>query len=175
MPDAMQQCLDEIDRLVVNTLQDGLPVSEQPFADAAQRIGLAEGELIGRIKALLERGVLSRFGPMFDAERIGGSFTLCAMQVPPEHFEEVAGHVNDCPEVAHNYQRDHELNMWFVLGSDDQNRIEEALRTIQERTGFRVYNLPKLKEYYVGLRLEVRKSNDPEHLEPPVNQNRRIQ
>jgi DNA-binding Lrp family transcriptional regulator len=147
--------LDETDRAIVDLLQDGIPVTEHPFSGAAAVLDLAEETLLSRLQALLDAGVLSRFGPMFDAVRLGGTFTLCAMQVPEADFERVAELVNGFDEVAHNYEREHELNMWFVLGADDDARVADVIEAIEARTGIGVLNLPKLEEFYVGLRLEA--------------------
>ncbi len=147
--------LDATDRAIVNLLQDGLSVSERPFGDAGVELGLSEEEVIDRTRALLERGVLTRFGPMFDAERLGGAFTLCAMRVPPNRFDEVMEIVNAFDEVAHNYERDHELNMWFVIGADSEKCITETIDAIERATHLDVINLPKLEEFYVGLKLEA--------------------
>ncbi len=147
--------LDAADRAIVNRLQDGLPVCERPFAAAAAELGLDEDELLARLEALLERGVLSRVGPMYDAEKLGGAFTLCAMRVPAERFEEVAAAVNAHDEVAHNYARDHEYNMWFVIGAGSPSRIDETIAAIESATGIAVLDLPKDEEFYVGLRLEA--------------------
>lgn len=151
----IESTLDSIDRRIVDALQDGLPVCEQPFADAASRLGLSEDGLIERVRGMVESGALSRFGPMYDAERMGGAFHLCAMQVPPHEVESVAEKVNGHPEVAHNYEREHVLNIWFVLGSDKEARIPEVIARIEDETGYRVYDMPKLTEYYVGLRLQA--------------------
>ena len=85
--------MDEVDRALVNRLQDGISVCERPFAEPAERLGLDEPECLARIEALLEQGVLSRFGPLYDAERLGGAVTLCAMHVPEDQFETVAAKV----------------------------------------------------------------------------------
>ena len=136
-------------------LQNGVEVCDRPFADAAGRLKLSETEVIDRIGAMLERGVLTRFGPMFDAERLGGAFTLCAMRVPGHRFDEVAQIVNGFHEVAHNYEREHDFNMWFVIGADSNERVAETVTAIERATGLDVINLPKLEEFYVGLKLEV--------------------
>ena len=140
------------DRLIVNRLQDGLPVVERPYAAAADALGLDEATLIARLRALLADGTLSRFGPMFDAERLGGAFCLCAMQVPPERFDEITAAVNALPAVAHNYARDHVLNMWFVLATEHPDGIAEAIAAIERATGLAVHAMPKEAEYFVGLR-----------------------
>ena len=146
---------DRIDRAIINLLQDGIAVCERPFEMPASGLGLQEAVLIDRLCALLHGGVLSRFGPMFDAERLGGAFTLCAMQVPAAQFENVAALVNEFDEVAHNYEREHEYNMWFVIGAASRARIDEVIEAIEARTGIEVLDLPKEKEFFVGLRLEA--------------------
>jgi len=145
--------MDELDRAIVNGLQGGFPVCERPYAEAAARLGTDEATLIERLEALLADGTLTRFGPLFDAVALGGAFTLCALAVPPEDFERVAAIVNAFPEVAHNYERAHRLNMWFVLATEKPAGIARALRRIEAATGLAVLEFPKLDEYFVELRL----------------------
>jgi DNA-binding Lrp family transcriptional regulator len=144
--------MDDIDRRIVNDLQGDLPLTERPYAAAAERLGIGDRELIDRLEKLLADGVLSRFGPMFHAERMGGALTLAALAAPEDRFDAVAGIVNAFPEVAHNYARDHALNMWFVVATDRPERVTEVLAEIEWRTGLTVYNMPKLEEFFVGLR-----------------------
>ncbi len=147
--------MDAHDRAIINALQGGFPISERPFADAATPLGLSEAELINRIGKLLDDGVLSRFGPLYHAERLGGGLSLAAMKIPKSDFDRVAELVNAFPEVAHNYARDHEFNMWFVLATETPERIDEVVQDIARQTGYQVYNMPKLDEYFIGLRLEI--------------------
>lgn len=147
--------IDATDKAIINTLQGGFPVSERPFAEIAFRLGLEEGDLMERVTRLRQQGVLSRFGPMYDAQRMGGAFCLCAMAVPEYELERVIDQVNAHPEVAHNYERDHELNVWFVLASDDSGRIEKVRRWIEDETGFEVLAFPKLKEFFIGLKVKA--------------------
>lgn len=147
--------MDELDRAILNHLQGGFQVSERPFAVAAAELGTTEDELIARLGRMLEERRLTRFGPLYNADRMGGAFTLAALSVPAKDFERVAALVNALPEVAHNYERAHRLNMWFVLATDTPEGIEQALRRIESETGCRVYNFPKLREYFVELKLAV--------------------
>jgi DNA-binding Lrp family transcriptional regulator len=147
--------MDALDRAIVNTLQGGFPLSERPYAEVAERLGTTEDELIARLGRLLESGVLSRFGPMYHAGRMGGDLTLCALVVPPDRFETVAAQVNAHPEVAHNYARDHALNMWLVLATPRPGRTDEVIEAIERQTGLTVYPFPKVEEFFVGLRLEA--------------------
>jgi DNA-binding Lrp family transcriptional regulator len=147
--------MDAVDRRIVNALQDGFPVCERPFLAVATELGLAEDDLIARIDALLADGTLTRFGPLFDAEKLGGAFTLAAMQVPAADFDHVAAKVNALPEVAHNYRRDHALNMWCVLGTETPEGIATAIATIERCTGLPIYAFPKEREFFVQLKLKA--------------------
>lgn len=147
--------MDTVDRSILNTLQGGLPVTEQPYRDAAHSLGIDENTLIERLGALLEDGTLSRFGPMFDATRMGGAVVLCAMAVPPERFDEVAEVVNGFDEVAHNYARAHRFNMWFVVATETPDELEPVLDAIAAATNLKVFAFPKEEEFYVGLRFTV--------------------
>jgi len=146
---------DATDRRIIDALQGGFPVCERPFLNAATDLGLAEDELIARIDALLADGTLTRFGPLFDAAKLGGTFTLAAMQVPSVDYERVAAKVNALPEVAHNYARDHALNMWFVLGTETSDGIAAAIAKIEADTGLPVYAFPKEREFFVELKLKA--------------------
>jgi len=147
--------LSDTDRAIVNRLQDGLPITDRPFEQVASELGLSEGVLMKRLQAMLDDGALSRFGPMYHAERLGGAFCLAALSAPEERFDEVARAVNAFEEVAHNYRREHELNMWFVLATDDPGRIPSVIAEIEQATGLKVHDFPKLDEYYVRLRLDL--------------------
>lgn len=147
--------MDELDRRLLNRLQLGLPLVRHPWQALAEELGSNAAHLRGRVQALLDDGTLSRFGPMFDIERFGGAFTLAALAVPEERFDEVAERLTAMPEVAHNYRREHAWNMWFVLGCATPEGILDTLQRIERDTGLRVLNLPKEETYHVGLHFPV--------------------
>jgi DNA-binding Lrp family transcriptional regulator len=147
--------MDELDRAIVDRLQTGFPVCERPFLEAARSLGTTEDDLIARIDRLLRAGTLTRFGPLFQIERMGGAFTLAAMRVPHSAFDAVATAVNALPEVAHNYAREHPLNLWFVLATETPEATADAVAAIEARTGLPVLTFPKEREYFVGLDLKV--------------------
>ena len=151
--------LDPLERELINYYQGGFPLTEQPFRNAAVDLGCTENTLIETIKHLLHNGTLSRFGPLYDAVRLGGGLTLAAMSVPQDRYEQVTSLVNDHHEVAHNYRREHELNMWFVLATESADSIETTLADIEQATGIKVYNFPKQHEFYVGLWLKLDADN----------------
>ena len=147
--------LDPTARAIVNGLQGEFPLTSRPFRDAGRALGLTEDELIDGVRALTDAGALSRFGPLWNVEAIGGGVCLAAMAVPQARFEEVAETVNAHPEIAHNYERDHRLNMWFVISADDPRKIQEVIADIEHETGLAVHAMPKAREFFVGFRVEV--------------------
>jgi DNA-binding Lrp family transcriptional regulator len=147
--------MDEIDKQIINTLQDGFPICESPYQQVAAHLGLGEQGLIARLQALLNNGTLTRFGPLYNAEQMGGALTLAAVKAPKERFDEVVEIINSFPEVAHNYARSHELNMWFVIATEAPEQIQQTINAIERLTGLIVYNMPKNKEYFVNLKLEA--------------------
>ena len=153
--DSQNSNLDDINRNIINTLQYKFPLTDRPYKDVAKTLGISEADLLARIKTLLEDGYLTRFGPLFHAENMGGALSLCAMIIPEEDFDKVTEIVNALPEVAHNYQRDHKMNMWFVLATETLEDKFDSLKTIEKQTGYKVYDMPKEKEFFVGLFLNI--------------------
>jgi siroheme decarboxylase len=143
------------DAQLVARLHGDLPLTDHPFATVGAEIGMEEDEVIERLHRLLAQGVLTRFGPLFQIERAGGRFVLAALEVPPERFDEVATLVNELPEVAHNYRREHAFNMWFVVGAESPPQIDAVLARVTALTGLPVHAFPKEREYFVELRLPI--------------------
>ena len=151
----MSAQLDAIDRALINDYQGGFPLSAEPFAEVGASLGIDAEEALARVTRLLEDGTLSRFGPMYHAEKMGGGFTLAALEVPEDDYERIAEIVNGFDEVAHNYARDHDFNMWFVLATETPEGVAETISKIEAATGLVVHNMPKKEEFFIGLRFEA--------------------
>ncbi len=146
--------MDELARRFLNRYQGGFPLEEQPFARVGADLGCDGATIIGLVRDLLDDNLLSRFGPLYDAAAMGGGLTLAALAAPAERFDEVAARVNDLPEVAHNYEREHALNMWFVIATETPAGIRACIDRIEQAVGLPVYDFPKLQTFYLGLWLE---------------------
>lgn len=141
---------DAIDQRLLNDYQQGLPLSPRPFADVAKALGIDEQDVIARLKRLTESGAISRIGPVFRPKRVGAS-TLAAMAVPADRLERVARLVSGYSEVNHNYEREHEYNLWFVVTGEDERHVSRVIRDIWQRTGIDVLDLPMFAEYHIDL------------------------
>jgi DNA-binding Lrp family transcriptional regulator len=146
--------LDEVDARLVDGYQSGFPVEDRPFRRVGQALGVSEDEAVARVDRLRDRGIFRRFGAVLNPPVIGSS-TLAAVQAPAEEFDEIAAVVNGYDQVNHNYRRDHEWNMWFVVTAATRERRDRILAEIEERTGCDVLNLPMLTDYYIDLEFPV--------------------
>src|SRR5690606_42089691 len=104
-----------------------------------------------RVQELLDDGTLTRFGPMFDIERVGGAFTLAALAVPEQRFDAVAEQLHAVPEVAHNYRPAHAWNMWLVLACATPQAVHATLRHIQPLAGLPVLDPANAGTHHLGL------------------------
>ena len=154
-PHALPPGIDLLDARLIDRLQMALPLTERPFADVGAELGLSGAQVIERLDRLLRTGVLTRLGPLFQIERAGGMFILAALAVPEARYAEVTEQVNALPEVAHNYRREHALNMWFVVAAETPEAAWAACDAVAARTGLHVHAFPKEREFFVSLYLPL--------------------
>ncbi len=147
----------QLARDFINCYQGNFPLVERPFELIAERLDTSGQTLLDTVDDLLKRRLLSRFGPLYDAVAFGGGLTLAALSAPEDRFREIARQVNSHREVAHNYRREHALNMWFVLATETPEGIASTIASIERSTGLVVYNFPKQQEFYIGLWLDIAK------------------
>jgi DNA-binding Lrp family transcriptional regulator len=141
---------DALERRLLEGFQRDLPLVERPFAEIGRRLGCDEATVIDMLARLGEAGVVSRVGAVVEPHRAGWS-TLAAMAVPETRLKAVADLVSAYAEVNHNYEREHRVNLWFVVTAPSRRRVEEVLGDIVARTGLRVLDLPLVEAYRLDL------------------------
>ena len=146
--------VDAVDATLIDGWQSGVPVAERPFETVAADVGVGEAETLERVERLCDEGIIRRFGPVLNPPVIGSS-TLAAVQAPEDRFEAVAAVINEYDQVNHNYARDHEWNMWFVVTAASKERRDEIVAEVEERTGCAVLVLPMLTDFYIDLEFPV--------------------
>lgn len=135
---------------LIDRWQHGFPLVERPFEVVGRFAALGQDETIGIFRKMRENDVISRVGAVVRPNTVGAS-TLAAMQVPCERLEQVAGIVSREPLVTHNYEREHALNLWFVITGASPDAIASTIARIRRRTGIEVVDLPMLQAYHLGL------------------------
>ena len=145
--------LDDTDRRLINHLHGDFPLCSAPYAQVAHDLGLSEQDVLARLDRMLHEGWLTRFGPLFQIEAAGGQFVLAALAAPDDRYDEVTQIVNAQTEVAHNYRREHALNMWFVVAAESPQEAQAVCDRIEALTCLTVWAFPKEREFFVELRL----------------------
>lgn len=145
-----ESAVSDLERALLDGFQQHVPLSPRPYLEIAQELGVSEDDVLAALARLLETGILSRVGAVVRPNCAGRS-TLAAMAVPPERLEAVAALVSSYPEVNHNYERDHRINLWFVAAASDDDRLQALLAEIADRTGIEVLDLPLLEAFHIDL------------------------
>jgi DNA-binding Lrp family transcriptional regulator len=135
---------------VADRWQRDFPVCERPFAKVGAVHGLTETETINTFVRLAERGIVNRIGAVVRPNMAGAS-TLAALSAPGEAFEEAAKIVSSEPFVTHNYERDHPINLWFVVAAPTQEAFSQTLNSIRQRTQCLVLDLRLARSYHIDL------------------------
>lgn len=147
--------LDQMDRELLNRIQEKFPVAVRPYQELALNMHLTEEEVIKRLQCLKDSGVIRRIGAVFDSSHMGYFSTLCACQVPQERIDEVAGVVTREPGVTHNYLRDHTWNLWFTLTAPGKEAAQQVIERIERETGVAIQSMPTTKVYKIKVSFEI--------------------
>jgi DNA-binding Lrp family transcriptional regulator len=150
------QQIDETDRKLLNDIQWVFPLVDRPYSELAKNYGISEQEVMRRIAGLKKLGLIRQINAIFDTRRLGYKSALIAFAVKPEKLDEVAEKVNEHPGVSHNYERNHEYNMWFTLAVPPDSDMKDELDRMAALDGVVKYRLlPTLKMYKIGVKLDM--------------------
>ena len=143
-----------LEQRLLNDFQRNMPLSATPFGDMAEQLGVSEDEILQTIERLQRDGVISRIGPVFRPNRVGVS-TLAAMSIPDDELECVARIISAFPEVNHNYEREHEFNLWFVVTACSEEHLDIVLHEIEQHAEYPLMSLPMLEDYFIDLGFDI--------------------
>lgn len=147
--------MDTTDKKILEILQLKLPLTLRPYHAIGVKLGLSEEEVLSRIKRLKREGIIRHIGFLFNYRELGYTSTLVAMKVPWERVDEVAKLINSYPEVTHNYARDGEFNLWFVLVAENREKIQDILKEIRLKTKLnKILDLPVEKCFKLRVRID---------------------
>ncbi len=146
-----------IEQKLLNDYQRDFPLEPRPYARIARDLGLSEQEVLDHLKVLADRDTYSRIGAVVRPNTIGAS-TLAAIRVPPQRLDAVAAFVSAQPEVNHNYEREHPINLWFVATAADGDAVTAVLARIEAETGLEVLDLPLERSFHIDLGFDLEKT-----------------
>jgi siroheme decarboxylase len=158
--------IDTLDKKLLNEIQWVFPLTERPFLEISKRYNLSEDEIIQRIASMKDLGLIRQINAIFDTRRLGYKSALIAFAIRHDRLDYVANEVDKHPGVSHNYERNHEFNMWFTLAVPPDGDLKTDLDRMASLDGVIKYRLlPTLKLYKIGVRLDM-VNEDPENPKP---------
>jgi len=134
--------LDDLDKAILNEIQSHFPLTPRPYAAVGERVGAPESEVLRRVQAMVDAGIIRRLGANFTSRKLGYTSTLCAAHVPRQKLEAFIAAVNRYPQVTHNYLRIHHFNVWFTLIAESPKKLDQILAEVSRATGVEVLSLP---------------------------------
>ncbi|MFQ6097595.1 MAG: AsnC family transcriptional regulator [Armatimonadota bacterium] len=154
--------MDETDRQLLDLLQDQFPLVERPYRELGRRLGLSEDEVIRRVAELKRANVVRRIGATFEPRRLGYVSTLVACRVPEDRVDDFARVVSEYPEVTHNYEREHDYNVWFTVIAPSGERLNEIIENIKRETGVsELHSLPAVRVHKINVTFDLRGRHSP--------------
>ncbi len=150
MTGALEPELSNLEKRLLNEYQKGFPLTRTPYAEIAQQLGTSEALVLEVLNKLKDQGYISRVGPVFKPRKVGVS-TLAAMSVPDDRLHQIASIISSYPEVNHNYEREHQFNLWFVVTARDEAHLREVLQDMEMRTGLPIMDLPLEQQFHIDL------------------------
>ena len=148
--------MDKLDKEILNEIQWTFPLVPRPYSKIAKKFHVTNEEIMQRLRTLKETGILRQLSAIFDTRRLGYKSALVAMAIEPEKLERVANQINRHPGVSHNYERNHEYNLWFTLAVPPGSDLKSEIDKFSKLSGIKkVRLLPTIKLFKIGVRLEM--------------------
>ena len=160
---------DTVDREVMNILQSDFRLVREPFCDIGNRCGIAESEVIDRVRELKRKNVVRQIGAIFDTRRLGYTSTLVAMRFSDDRLDRGAYILNAHPGISHNYARNGEFNLWFTLALPPGKDIPTEVEKLTDLSGAETARLlPTIRFFKIGVNFDMVKnvSNATEYFVP---------
>lgn len=155
--------LDTFDKDLLNEIQWSFPLSSRPYHELAGRLGADAGEVMERIRLLKEAGIIRQLSAIFDTRRLGYKSSLVAMSVAPDKLVQVAARISEHPGVSHNYERNHDFNLWFTIAVPPHSSIQDEVNRFSGLEGVRATRmLPTLRMFKIGVKLDMNESKKRE-------------
>jgi DNA-binding Lrp family transcriptional regulator len=160
----MLRFVDAADKRLCDLIQNEFPLVERPFAALGKRLECSEDDVLDRVTRLREERIIRQISAIFDTRRLGYVSSLVAARTSAAHADAAAEVINTHPGVTHNYERQHEFNIWFTVGVPPNSALglERTIELLGELAEVEVIRpLPALKFFKIGVDLDVKGGRDP--------------
>lgn len=133
--------LDATDRLIMHATQAGLPLTPEPYQTLAEQLGLTKADVMARLSAMQNSGVIRRIGAVPNHYKLGYRFNgMTVWDVRDEHIDELGQQVGRLDFVSHCYHRPRHppewpYNLFAMVHGKHQEEVDEQIRQIAELLG----------------------------------------
>jgi DNA-binding Lrp family transcriptional regulator len=151
MPD-----IDEKSQLLLNLMQDEVPLVDRPYKALGEKLGLSEADIVERVRTLKQDKILRQVSTIFDTRSLGYQSSLVACKAPEGKADAVAEALNQHPGVSHNYARKHDFNIWFTIAVPGNSSLQAHMDVLQELSGAESIRLmPTLRLFKIGMKIDM--------------------
>jgi DNA-binding Lrp family transcriptional regulator len=165
--------LGEFDKELLNEIQWTFPLVTRPFDAIAKKFDTTPEIIKEKLNNLKEIGVLRQLSAIFDTRKLGYTSSLVAMEIEHDKLDYVASQINRHPGVSHNYERDHQFNLWFTLAVPPGADLNAELEKFNVLKGIKkVRMLPTLQLFKIGVKLDL--VDDKKHEIAPTEEKKEI-
>ena len=165
--------MDDLDKEILNEIQWTFPLVTRPFDTMANKFNTTPQIIKERLISLKKSGVLRQLSAIFDTRKLGYTSSLVAMEIEPDKLDYVANQINLHPGVSHNYERDHQFNLWFTLAVPPGSDLKTELDKFSILKGIKkVRMLPTLQLFKIGVKLDM--VDEKKHDVAPTEQKKEI-
>ena len=148
--------MDSLDKEILNEIQWTFPLVSKPYHEIAKKFDVSPQVIMDRLRSLKQAGVLRQLSAIFDTRKLGYKSSLVAMEIEPDKLDHVANQINKHPGVSHNYERDHQFNLWFTLATPPGSDLKTELDKFSKLSGIKkVRMLPTIKLFKIGVKLDM--------------------
>ena len=163
-----------MDKEILNEIQWTFPLVSQPYHEIAKKFDVSVEDIKKRLTNLKKIGILRQLSAIFDTRRLGYKSSLIAMKIDPDKLDYVAQQINRHPGVSHNYERNHEFNLWFTLAVPPGLDLKTEVDKFSKLVGIqKIRLLPTIKLFKIGVKLEM--VDDKKHEVKPTEEKKKIQ
>ena len=148
--------MDNLDKEILNEIQWTFPLVPKPYSEIAKKFSITDDEMMQRLRTLKQAGIIRQLSAIFDTRRLGYKSALVAMAISPDKLDQIANQINRHPGVSHNYERNHEYNLWFTLAVPPGSDLKTEIDKFSKLQGInKVRMLPTIKLFKIGVKLEM--------------------
>jgi len=143
---------------ILSRIQKKFPLVAKPFEVIANELGMSEAEVLEILQAEKKANIIRQTSAIFDTKRLGYKSSLVAFKIPKDKISNAVKIINAHPGVSHNYERNHDFNIWFTMAvaPDSKLGLDRTVEILSELTEADDYiMLPTLKLFKINVKLNT--------------------